>query len=233
MNLYYKLKKTLLPENIRMIQQGLCNVQAPSSGWVVALMDIQKNERLLDMCAAPGGKAVLMAELTGDGGTLCAGDKKWTRLLQVVETMDRMHLENIYPLLFDGLFPPFTGHFDKVLLDAPCTGSGVYNHHPEARWIRTSSDVLRMADIQKNLLQSAAQMIGLNGIIVYSTCSLEPEENELQVLDFLKRNPNFQVDPPPGVIPAVYTDSSNFLRITPFDHGMDGMFAARLRKMSQ
>jgi 16S rRNA (cytosine967-C5)-methyltransferase len=231
MNLYYKLKKSLLPENLRLIQHGLCTVQAPSSGWVVAMMDIHKGEKLLDLCSAPGGKTSLMAELTDEDGAVCAGEIKFNRLRMVVDAKERMHLDNIFPVLVDGNHLPFNGYFDKVLLDAPCTGTGVFNHHPEARWIRTEEDIVKMASIQGKLLKSASGTINSGGTIVYSTCSLEPEENELQVKKFLSENPSFVLDPPPSAVPGTYIDNDGFLRITPFEHSMDGIFAARLRKL--
>ncbi len=231
MNLYYKLKKSLLPENLRLIQHGLCTVQAPSSGWVVAMMDIHKGEKLLDMCSAPGGKTSLMAELTDSEGAVCAGEVKFGRIRQVTDVKERMQLDNVYPVLTDGNHLPFNGYFDKVLLDAPCTGTGVFNHHPEARWVRTAQDIEKMAGVQEQLLRSAAQVLHSGGILVYSTCSLEPEENELQVRKFLSENPSFVLDAAPSVIPGTYIDNDGFLRITPYEHSMDGIFAARMRKL--
>jgi 16S rRNA (cytosine967-C5)-methyltransferase len=232
MNAFYKLKKSLLPENIRMIKQGLCNVQAPSSGWVVALLDVKKNEHIADLCSAPGGKTALISELLGDSGTICACEIKWPRLANVIETVERMHLENVYPLLCDGNYPPFNGLFDKVLLDAPCTGTGVLNRHPEARWIRTPEDITRLTEIQRNLLDSAAKLVGINGIVVYSTCSIEKEENEMQVEAFLQRHPEFVLERCPDAVPENLIDGSGCLKITPFEHQMDGMYGARLKKIS-
>jgi 16S rRNA (cytosine967-C5)-methyltransferase len=231
MNLYYKLKKSLLPENIRMIQAGMCNVQAPSSGWVIALLDVHKGEKLIDLCSAPGGKTALLAELTGDDGRVCAAEVKWPRLMNVVETIERMELNNVYPLLCDATHPPFAGVFDKVLLDAPCTATGVFNRHPEARWVRSEDDLKRIIEIQYQLLSSSASLVGKNGVIVYSTCSIEPEENEMQIERFLKEHPEFILEPAPEVIPRRYVDDHGFVKITPFDHQMDGMFGARLLKM--
>jgi 16S rRNA (cytosine967-C5)-methyltransferase len=230
MNLYYKLKKSLLPENIRMIQAGMCNVQAPSSGWVIALLDVQKGEKLIDLCSAPGGKTALLAELTGDEGTVCATEVKWPRLMNVIETIERMELNNVYPLLCDGTHPPFAGVFDKVLLDAPCTATGVFNRHPEARWVRSEDDLKRITEVQHQLLSSSANLVGKNGVIVYSTCSIEPEENEMQIERFLKEHPEFILEQAPEVIPRRYVDDQGFVKITPFDHQMDGMFGARLLK---
>jgi 16S rRNA (cytosine967-C5)-methyltransferase len=228
-DLYYRLKRSILPENIHLLQQGFCTVQAPSSGWVVAVLEPQRDEHIIDLCSAPGGKTSLIAEIIGASGTVCACEVLEKRLRKVIETAERMRLKNVYPLVCDSSHPPFTGVFDKVLLDAPCSASGVLHRHPEARWIRTGEDIARLVKVQSKLLASAVSLIEDNGIIVYATCSLEPEENEQQIEQFLKNHPQFQLDTMPGTIPERYIDNSGFLRITPYDHGMDGMFAARLR----
>ncbi|MFP4242346.1 MAG: 16S rRNA (cytosine(967)-C(5))-methyltransferase RsmB [Chitinispirillaceae bacterium] len=232
LNLFYKMKKPLDPENIRLLQHGYCTVQAPSSGWVVAIMDVKKSDHILDICSAPGGKTTLMAEIAGDTGTVVACDFKLARLQKVVQTTQLMNLGNVYSLVCDGANPPFTGHFDKLLLDAPCSGTGVLNRHPDGRWVRTPEDIGQILQVQRKLLSSAADLIGPDGILVYSTCSLEPEENEKQIEWFLKEYPQFRVDQSPEVIPGKFIDNDGFLRITPFEHNMDGMFGVRLIKTS-
>lgn len=227
--LYYRLKKTLLPDQLHLIRQGACNVQAPSSGWVVALMDIRKGEHILDLCSAPGGKTALIAELVGESGAICAGEIHYYRLMKVVEAAERMQLRNVYPLLCDGTRSPFNGIFDKVLLDAPCSSTGVLHRHPEARWIRTHDDIARLAEVQKKLLDAAVSLIGPGGFIIYATCSLEPEENEFQIERFLREHPQFEVAPVPHTVPEQFIDRDGFLRISPYEHGMDGMFAVSLR----
>ncbi|MDG5816446.1 16S rRNA (cytosine(967)-C(5))-methyltransferase RsmB [Chitinispirillales bacterium ANBcel5] len=230
LNLYYRLKKSLDPENIRLIKHGLCNVQAPSSGWIVALMDIKRGEHILDMCSAPGGKTILMAELLQEAGTVVAAELKLPRLRKVLQTASRMHPGNIYPLVSDGVNPPFTGHFDKVLLDAPCSGTGVLQRHPDGRWARTPEDIEHIVTLQRELLGSAAGLVGEQGVVVYATCSLEPEENEQQVEWFLSNYPEFKLDEVPDSIPDFYVDSEGLVRINPFEHGMDGIFGARFVK---
>jgi 16S rRNA (cytosine967-C5)-methyltransferase len=230
-DLYYRLKKSLLPESIEVLRQGFCNIQAPSSGWIVALLDVQRGDHILDLCAAPGGKTVLMAEIAGESGTVCACEVQYKRLEKVVETAERMKLHTIYPLASDGKYPPFNGVFDKIMLDAPCTASGVLHRHPEARWIRTLKDIERLTKVQGDLLDSAAQLVEADGVIVYATCSLEPEENEAQINNFLEKHSEFILESSPDSIPSRYIDSDGYLRITPFEHHMDGMFGARLRRI--
>ena len=231
LNLYYRLKKSVAVENIDAVRQGLCNVQAPSSGWVVAMLEAEKGNKILDLCASPGGKAAMLAELVGDGGAVCACDNRWNRVKLCVDTVQRMSLGNVYPLVCDGTLPPFEGAFDKVLLDAPCSATGVLQRHPDARWTRNPSDVHQHAAFQRRLLESAARLVGPNGIIVYATCSLEPEENKLQIQSFLADHPEFADIGCPDAVPPTFVDNNGFLCITPFTHSMDGMFGARLKKI--
>lgn len=231
LNLYYRFKKNIVPENIKVFRQGMCTVQAPSSGWVVALMGAEKGEKVLDICSSPGGKTSLLSELVGDSGSVCASDGKWLRIKMCVETVRRMHCRNVYMLVNDGRFPPFSGVFDKVLLDAPCSATGVLHRHPDARWTRIPEDIAELAVVQGSLLESAARCVGPGGTVVYSTCSIEPEENEDQVAFFLKNHPEFIHSGCPEGIPQMYINAAGFLSITPFSHGIDGMFGARLKRV--
>jgi 16S rRNA (cytosine967-C5)-methyltransferase len=230
-NLYYRLsRKSVLPEDIRLFQQGMCTVQAPSAGWVVALLDVRFGQRCLDVCAAPGGKAALMAELTGETGSVFACDLSPVRLGRAVETVQRMRLGHVYPLACDGARLPFAGRFERVLLDAPCTGTGVLHRHPDMRLLRTADDIDQAVPVQQALLDGVAGMTAPNGLLVYATCSLEPEENEQQVARFARDHPEFAVERAPRSIPAQFVDLDGQVRITPFEHSMDGAFAVRLRR---
>ncbi|MBD3241814.1 MAG: 16S rRNA (cytosine(967)-C(5))-methyltransferase RsmB [Chitinivibrionales bacterium] len=230
-NLYYRLaRKGMSPDELRLFQLGECTVQSPSAGWVVAMLSVQPGERIVDVCSAPGGKTTLMAELCGHEGSVCACDNSPWRVRRVVDGARRMQLDGIYPVVCDGRFPPFAGYFDKVLLDAPCTGTGVLQRHPDARTTRTADDIGRIARVQEELLEAAVDLVGHGGTIVYATCSLEPEENEAQVVRFLERHKDFTLEKPPRDIPRQYVDLDGHLRITPFEHDMDGAFAALLRR---
>jgi 16S rRNA (cytosine967-C5)-methyltransferase len=231
LKLYFRLKKNVLPENIHPIYQGLCTIQAPSSGWVVALMEAESGERILDLCSSPGGKMALLSELVGETGSVCACDDKRRRIQMCADTVRRLRLTNVHLLVGDGRFPPLRGVFGKVLVDAPCTATGVLQRHPEARWTRKPSDIKALTALQRALLESAARLVGPGGTIVYATCSLEPEENEEQVAAFLQGHPEFVHAGCPSGIPQTFIDSKGFLVITPFLHGLDGMFGARLKRI--
>jgi len=228
---YYQLKQAVLPGDITSFKAGACTVQAPSSGWPVAMLDIQQNDIVLDVASAPGGKTTLMAELIGDEGVVVACDSSELRLKMVSENMKRMDLENrIIPVACDGEDLALTKYFDKVLLDAPCSGTGVMQRHPESRWIRTEKDIQVSVKRQKKLLESIAPFVKKGGVLVYSTCSLEREENWDQVEQFLENHPDFELEDASDYVESKFVSIDKCLAITPQDHGMDGMFAARLVK---
>jgi 16S rRNA (cytosine967-C5)-methyltransferase len=143
-----------------------------------------------------------------------------------------MRLTNIYEVLCDGAQTPFAGRFDKVLLDAPCTATGIMHRHPEIRWRRTPDDIEMCAAKQSELLDNASRLVVRGGTLVYSVCSLEPEEGPEQVRSFLERHPHFRLVPPPGNIPGMYIDDNDCLSVSPQKHNMDGMFAARFERVA-
>lgn len=231
-NLFYILKKSIIPEEFKLLKDGYCTVQSVSSGWVIALLDIKKGDKLLDICSAPGGKASFLAELSGDQGAVCACDLSFNRLQKVGENADRMGLTNIFNIVCDGCFPPFNGQFDKILLDAPCSGTGILHRHPDARWRKTPEGLNKIIAKQKKLLDAIAPYVVPNGILVYATCSLEREENRLQIENFLKDHPEFILEKPYNLIKDTFIDAHGYLNISPYEHNLDAMFAARLRKIS-
>jgi 16S rRNA (cytosine967-C5)-methyltransferase len=231
LNLFYRLRKPVAPDAIPLFREGQCTVQAPSSGWIVALLDVVPGDRIADLCSAPGGKSAFAAEIAGPSGRVVACEIRKSRMVLSVDTFNRMRLTNVSPVVCNAAAPPFSKTFDKVLLDAPCTGSGVLHRHPEGRWIKSESDVERLARNQNVLLSSASALVSAGGALVYSTCSLEPEENEDAVAAFLKDHPGFVLDKPSAAIPEAYVDREGFVRITPHEHKIDGMFGARLRRI--
>jgi 16S rRNA (cytosine967-C5)-methyltransferase len=231
-NLYYRLEKQIIPDAIQLFKDGLCTVQAPSSGWIVGLLDVQKDDRCIDICSAPGGKTALIAELCGEESQVYACEVRPNRMELVQDTLRRMNLPSVTLVLCDGTDLPFRRKFNKVLLDAPCSSSGVLQRHPEGRWVKTSEDIGRLSELQEKLLNSAATLVITGGCMVYSTCSLEPEENEQRIEAFLSSHPDFVLDSVPSAVHAKFVDRSGYVRITPYDHKMDGMFGARLRRIA-
>ena len=207
-------------------QQGRCFVQDPAATLVTQYAAIPTGARVADLCAAPGGKTV---ELARTAEYVTAADVSEARLVRLQETIDRLELDHVTAVVAD-VRDASLGTFDAVLLDAPCTGTGTFRRHPDARWRLRISDLAVMAATQRALLRSAALAVVPGGLLIYSTCSLEPEENDAQVEAFLTDHPDWTLEPPPeSAVPATVLDAGR-LRVLPQRHGTDGSFAARLRR---
>jgi len=215
-------------------REGLFAVQDEASQMAGILLDPQPGERVLDTCAAPGGKATHLAQLMDNRGELLAMDVSGSKLPLIQEAAQRLGITMIRTrmadLLQSGAFP--ADAFDRVLLDAPCSGLGVIRRNPEAKWRLTPEDVTRLAATQKVMLKNAIRMLRPGGVLLYSTCSTTLEENEAVVGDFLSRHPHCVLENLNEQFPAyreLFTEEGMF-RAWPHRHGMDGFFAARIRK---
>jgi len=159
---------------------GEIYLQDEASELVAQELKVGPGERVLDVCAAPGGKTTLLADLSADDAFIVAGDRSATRMETVEATMRLHQLKSIKPVLLDAVdsLPFATGSFDKVLVDAPCSGTGTLRRNPEIRWRLAPVDIFTLADQQEQILKRALEMVKPDGRIVYSTCSVEREENE-------------------------------------------------------
>jgi 16S rRNA (cytosine967-C5)-methyltransferase len=216
--------------------EGRFTVQDEAAQLVVALLDAKPGERALDVCAAPGGKATALAERVGPAGRVVALDRHARRLALVLRDARRLGLGNLETHVVDATqelapaAPPAS--FARVLVDAPCSGLGTLRRNPDLRWRAQPGDSAALAPVQLALLRRAAGALGPGGALVYSTCTLAPEENEAVVSAFLAEKPEFRVaareDLPACVRPLVGDDG--FLRVFPHLHEADGFFAARLER---
>jgi len=207
-------------------KQGLFHLQDPASTLVTRYAAIAPGARVADLCAAPGGKTL---ELARTAGTVFAGDASFARLARVRENVRRLDASNVVPFVGDARFPAVRG-MDAVLIDVPCTGTGTFRRHPDARWRLKVSDLAVLPAMQRSILRAASTAVRPGGLLVYSTCSLETEENDAQIESFLSDNPDWRLEPPPeGAVPAAVLDAGR-LRVLPQRHGTDGAFAARLRR---
>jgi 16S rRNA (cytosine967-C5)-methyltransferase len=217
---------------------GRYTVQDEASQLVVGLLDPQPGERVLDTCAAPGGKATAIGERVGDSGHVLALDRHAGRLGLVLRAARRLALSNVSCAERDATRPLRDlgpgAPFDRVLVDAPCSGLGTLRRNPDARWRIGPGDPARLAEVQLAILRNAAAALKPGGTLVYSTCTLLPEENESVVEGFLKGAENFA---PTAVqhVPAEVRDvvgDDGILRCLPHRHDTDGFFAARLERLS-
>jgi 16S rRNA (cytosine967-C5)-methyltransferase len=207
-------------------RQGLFFVQDPASTLVAQYAALPPNAEVADLCAAPGGKSL---ELARTASFVVGNDRSLQRIQRMVTNAQRVDARNVLAVVADARVPAIRP-VDAVLLDVPCTGTGTFRRHPDARWRLKVSDIAVLAATQRNLLRSAADVVKPGGLLVYSTCTLEPEENDAQIEAFLRENEEWMLEPPPeGTVPAPVLDAGR-LRVLPQRHGVDGAFAARLRR---
>lgn len=210
-------------------KEGLIYFQDEGSQMVVQLLGAQNRERILDVCAAPGSKATLEAAVA-PYAMIVAGDLHEHRARIVKVFANQQQAENVLAITYDATQGiPFTEEsFDRVLVDAPCSGTGTLRRNPEIRWRLQASDISELATKQKSILANASAMVRRGGTLVYSTCSLETEENEAIVSDFREQHPDFEMvglDAPAGLITAEKT-----VRTWPHKNDADGFFVAAFRR---
>jgi 16S rRNA (cytosine967-C5)-methyltransferase len=217
---------------------GLFQVQGEASQLVGFLLRPQPGERILDACAAPGGKATHIAELMRDNGEITAADISAAGLEKITANARRLGLNAIKTLAadFDRSLPPNLAaqRFDRVLVDAPCSGLGTLRSHPEIKWQRSAKDVSRLGELQRRILQRAATLLKPGGALVYSTCTLTCEENENVIDEFLASDHAFVLDEAAEYLPeqARSLSKGRYFLALPQRHNTDGFFAARMRKVS-
>ncbi|MBL8998866.1 MAG: RsmB/NOP family class I SAM-dependent RNA methyltransferase, partial [Gemmatimonadetes bacterium] len=201
-------------------------VQDPAAALVARYAAIPQGAVVLDTCAAPGGKTIALAHTAK---VIVAADRALPRLARVRENVKRLRLPNVYLVVADATEVPCVAA-DVVLVDAPCTGTGTFRRHPDARWRLKPSDLAVTCAAQREILKGASRCVQPGGLLVYSTCSLEFEENEGMITAFLAAHPEFVLEPPPdGVVPSEVL-SAGYLTVLPTLAGTDGAFAARLRR---
>ncbi|HZH31220.1 MAG TPA: 16S rRNA (cytosine(967)-C(5))-methyltransferase RsmB [Pyrinomonadaceae bacterium] len=211
--------------------EGAIYTQDEASQLVAQAVGVRDGERVLDVCAAPGSKATQMAARAGAGALVVAGDLHAHRLRVVRESAARQGLEQIQAVAYDAeAWPlPFReGAFRRVLVDAPCTGTGTLRHNPEIRWRITPADIDALAARQRRILAHAAQAVSPGGRLVYSTCSVEPEENEEVVAAFLETHPAFESVRPD--VPERLLTKEGAARTWPHRDDTDGFFVAAFEK---
>ncbi len=217
------------PLSLAAFRDGLCTVQDESECLVARLLAPQPHERILDMCAAPGGKSTHIAELIGDDGEVWAMERQAARTQSLHQNVARLGLKSIRVVEGDGRTYDFPDLFDRVLVDAPCSGLGVLGRRADARWRKGAPILREMPRVQVELLFSAMRRLRTGGIVVYSVCSFEPEETTQVVEEFLKQAPMMELESAKGILPDAVVDDRGMMRVLPQLHGCDGAFAARFR----
>ena len=218
--------------NSRFFKSGVINIQDRASGAIVELLNPSENAIVLDVCAAPGTKSLYLLEMMKGKGTLFCSDINPERVkigLNRTKIFDKPPIEWNCKDASSDQFPLA----DFILIDAPCSSSGVIRRRPDIRWNRSKKDIRLMAERQLKIINNMSQYLNPNGIIVYSTCSLNDEENWDVVDSFLKLNKDFYLESAKNFIPDQWINSKECLEIFPPKHNVDGMFAARLKKYAK
>lgn len=197
---------------------GQIYLQDEASQLVAQMLDARPGDRVLDLCAAPGGKTTLIADRAGDNAFIIAADRSATRITTITTTAALHQLHSINPVLLDARdrLPFAPQSFDRILVDAPCSGTGTLRRNPEIRWRLANEDIANFAADQKQFLRNAAEVLKPGGRLVYSTCSVEREENEEVIDDFLSIHSEFI--------------GQKTLRTWPHREGSDGFFMALLQR---
>ncbi len=226
---YLRTQQLPVLSSYKPFQDGYFTIQDESAGLAGWLVNPKPGETILDLCAAPGGKTTHLAEITADKALIVAVDQAWPRVKKIQENMRRLHLKNIFPVLGNALDLELKP-VDKILLDVPCSGLGVLAKRADLRWQRSPEKIQELHSIQVQLLNKAATFLRNDGILVYSTCTTEPEENEQVIDQFLKVHPEFILENPGQFVPRQFVHDEKYVRTLPHIHQIDGSFAARLKK---
>jgi 16S rRNA (cytosine967-C5)-methyltransferase len=213
------------PQALPGFEQGAFIVQDPGQALLAWFAELPPGSTVYDASAAPGGKTISLGR---DASLVVAGDVNRARVRRLGENLARAGSGREHAVVADARHPPVRSA-DAVLLDAPCLGTGSFARHPDARWRVTPEALCGLASVQQELLDGAAHAVGPTGLLVYSTCSLEPEENEEQVERFLERHADFQREPSDIFPPTLLTPKGD-LMVLPQRDSMDGAYAARLRR---
>ena len=219
-------------QNLPGFNDGWWTVQDSSAQLVSHLLAPKAGEFIIDACAAPGGKTTHIAELMGDKGTIWACDRTASRLRKLQQNTKRLQLKSIQIQVGDSRhLSQFIDKCDRLLLDVPCSGLGTLNRHADARWRQTPATIQELSVLQSELISQSALFVKPGGVMVYSTCTLHPQENESIVENFLEQNPHWQIEPPESDSPSfTFAKSPSWIKVLPYQDLMDGFFMVRLKK---
>ena len=226
------------------VQRGWVSIQDEASQAVAHLLAVEDGNTVLDLCAAPGGKTILLALAAGSQGRVIAADLHAHRVRAMAQRFETAGVRNVESVALNGAQPlPFERRFDRILVDAPCSGTGTLARHPEIRWQLRGEDLIDLHARQSRLLKNALANLAPGGRLIYSTCSLEPEENEGVVNEALGGTKGeFRIVTPRSALERILRDdiaiesllcAEGFFRTWPSTHGTDGFFGAAIERTNK
>lgn len=222
-----------------LFSQGFFSVQDESAGLVAKLMDPKKDDLILDVCSAPGGKTSHMSELMNNEGQIIAVEKYLSRLEVMSKNLERLGVKNVKKIHDDICQPGskelkenLLGKADKILVDAPCSGLGVLSKKPDIKWKRVLEDICNLQKLQVEILENSVKYLKPSGVLVYSTCTTETEENMDVVNIFLTNHPEFSIDNAGKYVSEKVVNKDGCIELFPHKHNVDGAFCVRLIRNS-
>ncbi|PIO47790.1 MAG: 16S rRNA (cytosine(967)-C(5))-methyltransferase [[Chlorobium] sp. 445] len=228
------LENFLIPEKFfdmeELLKMGYASVQSEAQAIACMLLGAKPGDQILDMCAAPGGKSTFLAEQMRNTGKILALDLYGNKLQDISRLATTLGISIIETAKQDARLFQTEEKFDRVLLDAPCSGTGVLSRRAELRWRLSPNDITTLAKTQRELLNNATRLVKDEGIIVYSTCSIEPEENQQLVNAFLYDRPDWMIQDAREVLPTALhhlVNPQGAVEILPHIHHLDGAYAVR------
>lgn len=236
-----RLENPTAVQNLPHFSEGWATVQDVHAQWSAILLEPQNGELILDACAAPGGKTTHILELAPQAKVV-ALDVEESRLKRVTENLTRLN-QKAMVICGDASKPEqwlnqvsqaLTGkdktavQFDRILLDAPCSATGVIRRHPDIKWLRQETDIAQLVKLQQEILTALWAKLKPNGVLLYATCSILPEENSEQITQFLKQTPNAKLE----TLPFTSKENDVGIQFFPTENGGDGFYYAKLRKLS-
>ncbi len=222
-----------------LFRQGIFSIQDESAGLVAKLMDPKKEDLILDVCSAPGGKTSHMSELMNNEGQIIAVEKYLSRLEVMSKNLERLGVKNVKKIHDDICQPGskelkenLIGKADKILVDAPCSGLGVLSKKPDIKWKRVMEDICNLQKLQIEILENSIKYLKPSGVLVYSTCTTETEENMDVVNIFLANHPEFSIDNAGKYVIEKVVNKEGCIELFPHKHNVDGAFSVRLIRNS-
>ncbi|MBQ6859173.1 MAG: 16S rRNA (cytosine(967)-C(5))-methyltransferase RsmB, partial [Clostridia bacterium] len=231
----YKVRHAGDMTRMRAFQNGLFTIQGESSVIAARMVGAKPGQTVLDACAAPGGKTAVLSEMMNDTGRVYAWDTHAHRVELIRGTANRLKLENVRPAVKDASAPrpDMAMTLDAALIDAPCSGTGVMLEKPDLKYRVTREGVASLCRTQAEILDAIAPMLRVGGTLVYSTCSVLPQENGAQVRAFLERHPEYEVVPMAAELPQALAQYETEFGLQMFAHrdGTDGFYVCRMRRV--
>ncbi len=228
---YFQLKALTNITSWEYFQKGYFTIQDESTGFSCKALEPKAGDKILDLCAAPGGKTTLLADIMNNEGEIVALDKFESRLNIFNKNIKRLDITNVRSVVKDALeFDE--DEFDGVLADVPCSGLGTLTKKPDIKWKKDFGDIRKLNKTQLKLINKAGSLVKKGGTLIYSTCTIEPEENINIVKQFLENNSNFELVNLNNKFDKSLLDENGCIQTLPHKHGIDGAFVAKLIRKS-